>query len=297
MPRTGQAAVRRTRPDGIRRRSRGSDRLRGCRGATSGTTAACGECQANPSSDKSHQRTPKCPLPTAAPPPLAERGLGVRGWNGVSDIAILHRQVSALRDRSQKVMRPTLLDRLFVPVTVLPGVGPQLARLLERAAGPLVVDLLWHLPIGLIDRRAAPSIGALNPRDWPDAIVTLKVRVERHETGFGRRPSRVYCGDGTGTLVLVYFNVKGDQLHRMLPVGAERVISGRVEYYGGLPQIAHPDYVVAPEAAEQLKAIEPVYPLTAGLSPRIVQRAVAAAPERAPGLPGWLPPPVGGPPP
>jgi ATP-dependent DNA helicase RecG len=187
-------------------------------------------------------------------------------------------------------MRPTLLDRLFAPVTVLPGVGPQLARLLERAAGPLVVDLLWHLPIGLIDRRAAPSIDALNPRDWPDAIITLKVRVERHETGFGRRPSRVYCGDGTGTLVLVYFNVKGDQLHRMLPVGAERVVSGRVEYYGGLPQIAHPDYVVAPEAAEQLKAIEPVYPLTAGLSPRIVQRAVAAAQERAPELPEWLDP-------
>jgi ATP-dependent DNA helicase RecG len=187
-------------------------------------------------------------------------------------------------------MRPALLDRLFAPVTTLSGVGPQLGRLLERAAGPLVVDLLWHLPTGLVDRRAAPALAALNPRDWPDAIVTVKVRVDRHETGFGRRPSRVYCSDGTGTLVLVYFNIKGDQLQRMLPVGAERVVSGRVEYYGGLPQIAHPDYVVAPEAAEQLKAIEPVYPLTAGLSPRIVQRAVAAAVERATDLPEWLDP-------
>jgi len=187
-------------------------------------------------------------------------------------------------------MRPALLDRLFAPVNVLPGVGPQLGRFLERAAGPLIVDLLWHLPTGLVDRRAAPAMGALNPRDWPDAIVTVKVRVDRHETGFGRRPSRVYCSDGTGTLVLVYFNVKGDQLSRMLPIGAERVVSGRVEYYGGLPQIAHPDYVVAPEAAERLKAIEPVYPLTAGLSPRIVQRAVVAAVERAPDLPEWLDP-------
>jgi ATP-dependent DNA helicase RecG len=76
----------------------------------------------------------------------------------------------------------------------------------------------------------------------------------------------------------------------MLPVGAERVISGRVEYYGGLSQIAHPDYVVGPDAAEQLKAIEPVYPLTAGLTPRVVQRAVAAALERAPDLPEWLDP-------
>ena len=187
-------------------------------------------------------------------------------------------------------MRPALLDRLFAPATALPGIGPQLGRLFERAAGPLVVDLLWHLPTGLVDRRAAPPIGTLNPRDWPDAVVTVKARVDRHETGFGRRPTRVYCSDGTGTLVLVYFNVKGDQLQRMLPVGAERVISGRVEYYGGLPQIAHPDYVVAPDAAEQLKGIEPVYPLTAGLSPRVVQRAVAAALERAPELPEWLDP-------
>src|SRR6202521_349623 len=115
-------------------------------------------------------------------------------------------------------MRPTLLDSLFAPVTVLPGIGPQLGRLIEKAAGPLVVDLLWHLPVGLVDRRAAPSIGDLNPRDWPDAIVTLKVRVERHQPGFGRRPYRVLCGDGSGTLTLIYFNVKGDYLQR-LPAG------------------------------------------------------------------------------
>src|SRR5579864_2804908 len=132
-------------------------------------------------------------------------------------------------------MRPALLDRLFAPVTALSGVGPQMGRLIERAAGPLVVDLLWHLPTGLVDRRAAPTIGALNPGDWPDAIVTVKARVERHQPGIGRRPYRVICGDGTGTLTLVYFNVRGDQLQRLLPVGAERVISGRVEYYGGLP--------------------------------------------------------------
>src|SRR5205814_969697 len=74
-------------------------------------------------------------------------------------------------------MRPTLLDRLFAPVTVLPGIGPQLGRLFERAAGPNVVDLLWHLPVGVVDRRAAPPIGALNPRDWPDAIVTVTARI------------------------------------------------------------------------------------------------------------------------
>lgn len=183
-------------------------------------------------------------------------------------------------------MRPTLLDRLFAPVTALSGIGPQLGRLIERAAGPLVVDLLWHLPTGLIDRRAAPAIAALKH----DQIVTIKVEVVRHDPGFGRRPYRVTCGDGSGYMSLVYFNVKGDHLMRLLPVGAERVVSGRVEFYGGVPQIAHPDYVVAPDEAARIKPIEPVYPLTAGLTPRVVQRAVATALERAPAMPEWLDP-------
>src|SRR2546423_15206467 len=123
---------------------------------------------------------------------------------------------------------PTLPDSLFARVRVLPGIGPQLGRMFDRAAGPLVAALLWHLPVGLVDRRAAPPIGALNPRDWPDAIVTVRARVERHQPGFGRRPYRVLVSDGTGILTLVYFSVKGDYLERRLPVGVERVISGHV---------------------------------------------------------------------
>jgi ATP-dependent DNA helicase RecG len=187
-------------------------------------------------------------------------------------------------------MRPATLDRLFAPVTTLPGIGATLAKLIERAAGPAIVDLLWHLPTGLIDRTAAPSIGQLNPRDWSDAIVTVKARVEAHEPSIGRRPARVVCSDGTGTLVLVYFHARGDQIARMLPVGAERVISGKVEFYGATPQIVHPDRIAPCDSEEQIRGVEPVYPLTAGLSSRVVARAVAAACERAPALPEWLDP-------
>jgi ATP-dependent DNA helicase RecG len=175
-------------------------------------------------------------------------------------------------------MRPAHLDRLFAPATALPGIGPSLGRLIERAAGPLVVDVLWHLPNGIVDRRASTIEDG--------KVVTITVRVERHEPGIGRRPYRVLCSGVT----LVYFNVKGDHLQRLLPVGAERVVSGRIEFYGGTPQIAHPDYVVAPGEADRIKAIEPVYPLTAGLTPRVIQRAAAAALERAPAVPEWLDP-------
>ena len=86
-------------------------------------------------------------------------------------------------------MRPTILDKLFAPVTALPGIGSQSAKLFERLAGPLVLDLVWHLPTGIVDRRASPPISGIEP----DRIVTLAVRVEAHQPGYGRRPYRVLC--------------------------------------------------------------------------------------------------------
>jgi ATP-dependent DNA helicase RecG len=183
-------------------------------------------------------------------------------------------------------VRPAILDKLFAPVTALPGIGTQIGKLFERVAGPAIVDLLWHLPSGIVDRRASPPVRELQP----DQIATVTVRVTAHQPGFGRRPYRVLCADATGTMTLVYFSVKGDRLTRLLPVGSERIVSGRIEFYGGMPQMAHPDLVLRPDELDRLRPIEPVYPLTAGLSPRVVQNAVAGALERAPALPEWIDP-------
>src|SRR5262249_8390184 len=110
--------------------------------------------------------------------------------------------------------------------------------------------------------------------------------------GFGPPPFLVSSPAHPGTLTLFFLNVKADRLARLFPVGAERVVSGRVEFYGGMPQIAHPDLVLRPDELDRLKPIEPVYPLTAGLSPRLVQRAAGAALERLPTLPGGIGPAV-----
>ena len=181
-------------------------------------------------------------------------------------------------------MRPDILFPLFAPVTTLPGVGPRIGKTIETLAGTQVVDLLWHLPSGLIDRRYAPKIAAAQI----GAIATMTVRIEAHSPPRTKRlPYRVHCSDDTGALDLVFFHAQPDYLERTLPVGASRVVSGKLEEYQGVLQMTHPDHIGSAEELARMQAVEPVYPLTAGLTPRPLGRAVRAALEHAPELPEW----------
>jgi ATP-dependent DNA helicase RecG len=181
-------------------------------------------------------------------------------------------------------LRPTLLDPLFAPVTALPGIGPRFAKLVEKAAGPLVLDLLWHLPTGIVDRRFQPKVAEAPA----GRIATMRVRVEAHLRGHGRAPYRVRCADETGTLTLVYFHVKNAEwIEKLLPLGAVRIVSGRVEHFNGQVQMTHPDHVFDPAEATEMTLVEPVYALTTGLPLRSLQKAIAAALQRAPALPEW----------
>jgi len=191
----------------------------------------------------------------------------------------------SLRHR-ERALRPDILFPLFAPVTSLPGIGPRLAKLVEKVAGPNVVDLLWHLPRDVIDRSFAPSIAAA-----PEgAIVSLRVTVDRHLPGQGRRPYRVRCADETGFLTLIFFHPHADYLERALPPGQMRIVSGTVESYQGERQMTHPDYIVTEAEAETMPKIEPVYGLTAGLTLKTLGKAVRGALERAPDLPEWQDP-------
>ena len=184
-------------------------------------------------------------------------------------------------------MRPEILFSTFAPVSGLPGVGPRIAKLIEKVAGPRLVDLYWHLPTQIVDRRYSPPLASA-----PDgAIVTVTVVVERHTRAPGKRlPYKVFCSDGSGRLTLVFFHAKPDYLQRALPVGEERVVSGRIRHYGDEIQITHPDHIGTAAELDTLKAVEPVYRLTAGLTARPLQRAVRLTLDQAPDLPEWMEP-------
>ena len=186
-----------------------------------------------------------------------------------------------------ETMRPAILNPLFAPATALPGVGPRTAPAVERLAGPLAVHLLWHLPSGLIDRRHAPKVAEAEA----GTTATLTVRVDHHQPAPDRRrPTRVYCSDETGTLTLVFFHAKGHWLHQKLPEGTVRVVSGRVERYGSEIQMVHPDHIAPLDERDSVQTVEPIYPLTAGVTLKPMTRAVRAALARAPALPEWIEP-------
>lgn len=181
-------------------------------------------------------------------------------------------------------MRPFILDPLFQSVKALPGIGPRLAKLLENFCGGKVVNLLWQLPTGLIDRRFTPKIAQAPP----GRIATITLTIEKHIPAPARnRPYRVRCSDDTGPIDLVFFHAKGDYLARQLPVGEKRIVSGRVEHFHGMAQIAHPDAIATIEEAANIQTVEPVYPLSAGLVHKTMVKAVRGALELCPDLPEW----------
>ena len=180
-------------------------------------------------------------------------------------------------------MRPSILFPRFAETRTLPGVGPKLEKLIAHVAGPRLVDLVFDLPVGVIDRSYRPKLAAAEA----GKIATVEVIVRQHIPGDRKRPYKVRCSDETGFIELVFFHVKGDYLKRTLPVGERRIVSGRLERFRDGLQMTHPDYIEAPDDAAPMPLHEPVYALTEGLSNKVLGKAVRGALDTVPEMPEW----------
>jgi len=190
-----------------------------------------------------------------------------------------------------RVMRPPLLEPLFAPLSALPGIRPRIAalfdRLLDRTPTAHVIDVLFHLPTGFVDRRNRPKLSEVSP----GTVVTVAVRVNRHRPPPPQRPRAPYnieTADDTATLTITYFNARRDYLQKLFPRGESRYVSGTATLYDGQLQMVHPDHVVDAAGFARLPPLDPVYPLTEGLHRNQVRRAIEQALERLPAnLPEW----------
>ena len=184
-------------------------------------------------------------------------------------------------------MRPEILNPLFTEITALKGVGPGLAKPLDRLGIARVVDAAFHLPTGFIDRL--PRDG-LDQADVGRTIAITLTPVDYRQSA-GRGPTRVHATDARGNYVsLVYFGGSAGWVKKLLPLGEARRVSGRLEQYGQELQIVHPDYVLAPEEAADQPEREAIYPLSEGLTAKRMGQLARAAVERAPDLPEWIEP-------
>ncbi len=181
-------------------------------------------------------------------------------------------------------MRPEVLFPFFRTVDTLKGVGPRLTTLIEKLVGGHVLDLIWHLPTGLVTRQ---QIKKLEPHfSTGQVVVTVKV-VQHHPSRNRRVPYRITCLVGDDTLTLTFFNGREDYLKGKLPVDQERLIAGKLETYAGDFQITHPDHILKIDEIAEIPIHEPVYPLTAGLTNNTLSKAIFQALEKVEDLPEW----------
>lgn len=184
-------------------------------------------------------------------------------------------------------MRPDLLNPLFAEIEALKGIGPALAKPLAKLGLARVIDLLFHLPTGLVHRQRIARLD-----DGIEGnIVSVEVTPTEYRAGGSRSPFRVLATDSQGdVLTLTYFGGGGGYARKLLPLGQKRLVSGKLELYGQERQIVHPDYVLSPDEGAKLPESEPIYPLSEGISSRRLGQLVAQAMPRAPQLPEWIEP-------
>jgi len=178
-----------------------------------------------------------------------------------------------------------VLETFLTPLATLRGLGPRLTPLLAKlVGGDKLRDLLFYLPIGVIGRPTMKIAELVHGQ-----TATMAVEVIRHEAPLRKpQPWKVVVGDGSRFAEITLFH---PARLRQLPIGARLLISGKFEEYQGRISLPHPEHVVAIDRAETLPAFEPVWPLAAGIVPRVIagamRQALALLPAQSP---EWLHP-------
>ncbi len=184
-------------------------------------------------------------------------------------------------------MRPERLNPLFAAADSLKGVGPNLARPLERLGLSRIRDFAYHLPDRFMQRRA---VADLDEASVGENVVVALTPVE-YRSSAGRGPFRVLAADAAGNIcALTWFGRNAGWAKKQLPLGEKRWIAGRLDQFGQTLQIVHPDHVVEEGAAMLGQLCEPVYPLSDGLTQGRVAALVQQALGHVEALPEWIEP-------
>lgn len=193
------------------------------------------------------------------------------------------------------------MHSLLAPLVHLKGVGEavlkKLAGILYALGGenaPLALrDLLFHLPVNLVDRRTVTAVSEAEV----GIEQVFQVRVIEHVAALPSRmaqrrklPYRVVVADESDQMILTFFHVNTSYLMRILPVNAERIVAGKPSRYDGVITISHPSTIVALDKKNEVLRIHPVYPASVQMGSKAIARLMREALASAAPPAEWIAP-------
>lgn len=171
-------------------------------------------------------------------------------------------------------------------VESLKGIGPKTAALFEKLQVYTIEDLLRLYPRNYLSYEEPVGIDEVEI----GKRVTIKASIQSYvDVKKIRSLTLVTClvKDGTGTVKLVWYN--SPFLKQVFHIGQTFIFVGTVTVRNNQLTMEHPEYYTMQQYDKMISSLQPVYPLTEGLSNKVVTKAIASAFSCVEDVPDALP--------
>ncbi len=173
-------------------------------------------------------------------------------------------------------------EYLLSDLSSLKGVGVKTSNLLKKKKINTIFDLLWKLPKSYTDRSLSSKIKDLKI----DEVQTITIIPQKYSFPRIRNlPNRVLCKDETGNIDCVFFNSYEGYIKKILPIGKEVTISGKIKYFRNKYQLTNPKYVS--EDSSIIKQKHNSYSLTEGISEKVYNKIMLQIIKNLPKIDEW----------
>ena len=171
---------------------------------------------------------------------------------------------------------------LLSDLSKLKGIGSKTSNLLKRKKINTIFDILWKLPKSYTDRSKSSKIKDLKiEENQTITIIPQKYQFPR----IRNLPNRVLCKDETGEIDCVFFNSYEGYVKKILPIGKEVTLSGKIKYFKNKYQLTNPKYIS--ENASFIKQKHNSYSLTEGISEKIYNKIISQVLNILPNFEEW----------